>query len=141
MKIKVGTIFLRIVIAVVALAVAGLSVYGQADKKKTKIATPFSWVSPASGWKAKTLPKNVRHNTFKSPSMSIDVGYYVYLPDGYDAKKNKKKVPRSLSSTWQTARFGKQNRFPRDLYREGHEKWKDSTHHIRLSKRRPHELV
>jgi len=88
MKIKIGTIFLRIVIAVVAFAVAGLSVYGQADKKKTKIATPFSWVSPASEWKAKTLPKNVRHNTFKSPSMSIDVGYYVYLPDGYDAKKN-----------------------------------------------------
>lgn len=88
MKIKIGTMFLRIVIAVVAFAVAGLSVYGQADKKKTKIATPFSWVSPASEWKAKTLPKNVRHNTFKSPSMSIDVGYYVYLPDGYDAKKN-----------------------------------------------------
>jgi endo-1,4-beta-xylanase len=88
MKIKIGPIFLRIVIAVVAFAVAGLSVYGQADKKKTKIATPFSWVSPASEWKAKTLPKNVRHNTFKSPSMSIDVGYYVYLPDGYDAKKN-----------------------------------------------------
>ncbi|MFP6892356.1 MAG: hypothetical protein VCA18_01310 [Opitutales bacterium] len=53
MKIKIGTIFLRIVIAVVAFAVAGLSVYGQADKKKTKIATPFSWVSPASEWKAK----------------------------------------------------------------------------------------
>ncbi len=91
MKIKVGTIFLRIVIAVVAFAVAGLSVYGQADKKKTKIATPFSWVSPASEWKAKTLPKNVRHNTFKSTSMSIDVGYYVYLPDGYYAKKNESK--------------------------------------------------
>ena len=91
MRNCIGTIFLRIVIAVVALAVAGFSVYGQADKKKTKIATPFSWVSPASDLKAKTLPKNIRHATFKSPSMGIDVGYYVYLPDGYDAKKNESK--------------------------------------------------
>lgn len=91
MRNYIGTISLKIGLAAVAFAVAGISVYGQADKKKKKIATPFSWVSPASEWKVKTLPKNVRHDTFKSPSMGIDVGYYVYLPDGYDAKKNKSK--------------------------------------------------
>lgn len=89
MRNYIGTISLKIGLAAVAFAVTGISVYGQADKKKKKIATPFSWVSPASEWKVKTLPKNVRYDTFKSPSMGIDVGYYVYLPDGYDAKKNK----------------------------------------------------
>ena len=78
--------FVAIVLA--STASIGLS---QSKQKKTQKKPPFSWVSPASEWKAKTLPKNIRHATFKSPSMGIDVGYYVYLPDGYDAKKNESK--------------------------------------------------
>ncbi len=49
------------------------------------------WTSPLPEARAKTLPQNVRHATFRSPSMEVDVGYYVLLPDGYDAPKNKKK--------------------------------------------------
>ena len=79
------------VFAAVAFASTNLCISAQGNKKKTKNADTFSWVSPASEWKAKSLPKNVRHATFKSPSMGIDVGYYVYLPDGYDAQKNKNK--------------------------------------------------
>jgi endo-1,4-beta-xylanase len=49
------------------------------------------WTSPLPEARAKALPQNVRHATFRSPSMKIDVGYYVLLPDGYDLPKNKKK--------------------------------------------------
>lgn len=46
-------------------------------------AAPFSWVSPLPGGAA--LPPGVRHATFRSPSMGIAVGYYVYLPPGYES--------------------------------------------------------
>jgi enterochelin esterase-like enzyme len=49
------------------------------------------WVSPLPEEKSKAFPKNVRHATFKSPSMKIEVGYYVVLPDGYGTTRNKKK--------------------------------------------------
>ncbi len=49
------------------------------------------WTSPLPEEKAKALPKNVRHATFKSPSMKIEVGYYVVLPYGYHAPENKNK--------------------------------------------------
>jgi enterochelin esterase-like enzyme len=88
---KIKTISLPMVFAAVAFASTNLCISAQGNKKKTKNADNFSWVSPTSEWKAKSLPKNVRHATFKSPSMGIDVGYYVYLPDGYDAQKNKNK--------------------------------------------------
>jgi endo-1,4-beta-xylanase len=55
----------------------------KAPKKKKKTPAPFSWVSPMqSADFAKKL--GLRHGTFKSPSMGIDVGYYIYLPPGYD---------------------------------------------------------
>lgn len=44
----------------------------------------FKWINP--------LPKaytSVRHATFSSPSMKVDVGYGIYLPPGYDDPKNK----------------------------------------------------
>ena len=65
------------------------------------------------------------------------------LPSGWirRPKEQKQKVPRGLSPTWRTTWFGKQDRFPRDLHRQGHAKWKNSTHRIRLSKWRAHELV
>ena len=90
MRNIIGTISLKILLAAVTFAMAGFSVHGQSDKKKKNAATTFSWVSPASEWKIKSLPKNIRHATFKSPSMGIDVGYYIYLPKGYETNKKKK---------------------------------------------------
>lgn len=52
-----------------------------------KQEAPFAWVSPlpaTAGKKQAPLPPNVGHHTFRSPSMGIDVGYYVYLPPGYE---------------------------------------------------------
>ena len=51
--------------------------------------SPFLWVSPMTDKEhaKKILPPTVKHAIFKSPSMGIDVGYYIYLPPGY-AKGN-----------------------------------------------------
>jgi hypothetical protein len=50
--------------------------------KAKKDIPPFSWVSPLPAKAA--LPEGVRHATFRSPSMGIEVGYYIYLPPGYE---------------------------------------------------------
>ncbi len=59
------------------------------DAKKAKAAAeqPFSWVSPMqnAAWAKKSLPSTVKHATFKSDSMGVEVGYYIYLPPGYEA--------------------------------------------------------
>ncbi len=51
------------------------------DKQNSKKALPpFRWVNPLP----KTgLPDGVKHGTFKSPSMNVDVGYCIYLPPSY----------------------------------------------------------
>ena len=49
----------------------------------------FSWVSPGSEKLVASLSNNLRHRTFMSPSMGMDVGYYVYLPPGYYQQANK----------------------------------------------------
>ncbi len=56
----------------------------QAAKKKPKRQPPFKWVNPLPDGKY----PGVKHGTFESPSMKIDVGYCIYLPPGYDASKN-----------------------------------------------------
>ncbi len=65
-----------------------------AEAKKTKNAAaeaPFSWVLPPKNAESarKTLPPTVKHATFKSPSMGIEVGYYIYLPPSYEAGKER----------------------------------------------------
>lgn len=60
-----------------------LSVHGQEKAKKKKSPPPFSWVSPAKG-KTDWLPQTLQHGTFLSPSMKVEVGYYIYLPPGYE---------------------------------------------------------
>ncbi len=72
-----------------ALSWSDSSAFAQ-DAKKPKAAgkePPFSWVSPMANAESakKTLPPTVKHATFKSASMGIDVGYYIYLPPGYEA--------------------------------------------------------
>ena len=53
-------------------------VLAQETKKKAPApaAPPFAWVSPMqnAAWAKKSLPATVRHATFKSPSMGIEVG-------------------------------------------------------------------
>ena len=69
--------------ALIGLLLASTSLLVAQNAKKTE--PPFAWVSPINTETAKkTLPATVRHATFKSPSMGIDVGYYIYLPPGYD---------------------------------------------------------
>lgn len=57
--------------------------------KAAKQEGPFNWSSPIANveWARKTLPPTVKHATFKSPSMGIDVGYYIYLPSGYETSQ------------------------------------------------------
>ncbi len=48
----------------------------------------FSWNNPPGEWTLQKLPSTLRHATFESPSMGLKVGYYVYLPKGYDLPRN-----------------------------------------------------
>lgn len=55
-------------------------------RKRKRKRRPFEWVNEL---KRKDL-KGVRHATFRSPSMKIDVGYCIYLPPRYFDKANVK---------------------------------------------------
>jgi endo-1,4-beta-xylanase len=63
-----------------------LPLLAQAQKAKE---APFAWVSPLPAAATKKLPATLQHATFKSPSMGIDVGYYLYLPPGYETSEEK----------------------------------------------------
>ncbi len=52
----------------------------------------FSWVSPLDPAEAVDLTPRVRHAAYKSPSMGIDVGYYIYLPRAY-SENSKARFP------------------------------------------------
>jgi len=64
---------------------------GQESKKARAAVQPFSWVSPMQNaeWARKSLPATVRHTTFKSASMGIEVGCYIYLPPGYESSQER----------------------------------------------------
>jgi endo-1,4-beta-xylanase len=51
----------------------------------------FHWVAPLSAneLQSQGLPENLAHATFKSPSMGIEVGYYIYLPPGYATSQDR----------------------------------------------------
>lgn len=51
----------------------------------TSFAAEFSWVNPPS-----KQFDNLLHDTFKSPSMKLDIGYNIYLPPSYQTTKNKR---------------------------------------------------
>jgi enterochelin esterase-like enzyme len=70
-----------------AFAQAGVTQEKTAVKSEKKEPT-FSWVSPMRAAPS-TLPATVKHARFKSPSMGIEVGYYIYLPPGYEAGKER----------------------------------------------------
>ncbi len=62
--------------------------YGQSPKSpaKPKPTPKFSWSSPLPEAREKSLVAGVKHGTFQSPSMGIEVGYYIYLPPTYETE-------------------------------------------------------
>ena len=64
---------------------------GTKPTKQAKEPAAFAWVSPLANaeWAKQILPPTVKHVTFESPSMGIDVGYYIYLPPGYEASQER----------------------------------------------------
>jgi S-formylglutathione hydrolase FrmB len=72
------------------LILAALAIVSQPlraePKKQAKKPHEFKWVNP--------IPKSqqvlgLKHGTFKSPSMEIDVGYCIYLPPEYENTKKR----------------------------------------------------
>lgn len=76
-----------------ALPCSTLPGYAQAAKKAAPKEEPFSWVAPLApdAPSMRLLPSTVMHATFMSPSLKIAVGYYIYLPPGYE--KGKERYP------------------------------------------------
>ncbi|MCB1230109.1 MAG: 1,4-beta-xylanase [Verrucomicrobiae bacterium] len=74
----------------VALIAPGVVHAQESGKKKKAPAPKFSWVSPIpeARLKSMNLPEGLKHGTFESPSMGLEVGYYIYLPPGYEDAKN-----------------------------------------------------
>lgn len=63
------------------------------DAQKNKGASKafhFSWNNPPEKATLKNLPSNLRHFSFKSKSMGIDVGYYILFPKSYHNPEAKK---------------------------------------------------
>lgn len=75
---------MRTLLIITLLTVLGTTA-GHTQKKKP---TRFSWSNPPT----RPLAKNVTHTTFHSPSMNLDVGYCIYLPDAY-TKHPEKRFP------------------------------------------------
>ena len=82
---------IRTLCLTLAVVVISSSVFAQKSKHDKqpakKTPKPFRWVNPIpeGNW-----VNGLKHQTFKSPSMNVDVGYCIYLPPGYETKKNSK---------------------------------------------------
>ena len=52
----------------------------------TTAAAPFTWNAPVptNQFSKAGFPDGFSHRTFPSPSMGLEVGYYLYLPPGYE---------------------------------------------------------
>ena len=72
-------------VMVVVLFASSMTVAQENKNNAKKPPKPFRWVNslPKTG-----LPDGVKHGTFKSPSMEVDVGYCIYLPPSYEEKQN-----------------------------------------------------
>ena len=53
--------------------------------KAEKKPKPFQWVN-----KAKNVDPAVKHKTFRSPSLGVDVGYYILLPPEYESDESRR---------------------------------------------------
>jgi len=76
------------------LLLAGSSLFAQSSNKKKakKPPEPFAWSNPigSAGLEKYGLPSGLTHTTFMSPSMKVKVGYFIYLPEGYEASGDRK---------------------------------------------------
>lgn len=83
------TLALSIAFALTCLSFPSVS---PAQSKAKKKAPPFSWVNeiPKGQFDKLGLPPGVKHGTFTSPSMNLEVGYYIYLPEGYESSGDRK---------------------------------------------------
>jgi endo-1,4-beta-xylanase len=71
---------MKYILVIVMMASLPLGLEAQdAFKKKKRKPQPFRWVNPPVA----STPKTVKHAAFKSPSMGVSVGYYIYLPPHY----------------------------------------------------------
>lgn len=62
----------------------------QKAKPKKPTMADFRWNNPPTEWQLENAtPKGVSHHTFKSPSMGLDVGYYIYLPEAYEKQPDR----------------------------------------------------
>lgn len=63
-----------------------------AQQKKKGKQPAFSWsrAIPQAQLEKMELPKQLSHQTFMSPSMNTEVGYFVYLPDAYHENPDEK---------------------------------------------------
>jgi S-formylglutathione hydrolase FrmB len=64
-------------VAWLSIVLAGALAWGQNPQQ----SPAFRWVNPLG---ANDVP-GLKHATFRSPSMQLDVGYCIYLPPGYEA--------------------------------------------------------
>jgi len=75
-------------ILITALLVGAPFAFSQSTKGKSKgpkKAEPFAWSNPLSKEQLAKyeLPKGLSHQSFSSPSMGVEVGYFIYLPEDY----------------------------------------------------------
>lgn len=81
---------LLVAICLAATCIAASSAAAQEpavnQKKAEAQPQPFRWVNPLK----QNLP-GVKHATFQSPSMKLDVGYCIYLPPSYESTSNSDK--------------------------------------------------
>ena len=96
---------MRLLATGLILILTGVLAAQDAPKKKKKVRPPFKWVNKLSA----NAPKEVRHATFRSPSMGVEVGYCIYLPAQY-AENKKKAVSGGLLFAWRAARQRDQER-------------------------------
>ncbi|MDF1852778.1 MAG: alpha/beta hydrolase-fold protein [Verrucomicrobiales bacterium] len=62
-----------------------------AQTKAKKKTPPFSWVNSIENLDSrKDLPKGLQHGTFQSPSMKVEVGYFIYLPPAYESQPDRR---------------------------------------------------
>ncbi len=63
-----------------ALAAAAAVLFAAPAPAAAQQCTPFQWNNPSPSY-----PTGVTHQTYRSPSMNVDIGFNVYTPPGYAA--------------------------------------------------------
>jgi len=85
LKTSVAVLILVLVCSVATAQTKSIK-KSQKNKKKNPPAE-FKWVTPSTKWFKEKLPL-VKHSTFESKLVSQQVGYCIYLPQGYGEKEN-----------------------------------------------------